>query len=79
MKVLQVSQEISQTLGGSFESKFIYWSLLKEILLHLNDVIQCRARSVLRKYADATISTTFCNCYGEQDGLTPFTHLKRTL
>ena len=36
MKVLQLSQEISQTLGGSFESKFIYQSLLKAILLHLS-------------------------------------------
>ena len=31
-----MSQEISQTLGGSFKSKFMYQSLLKAILLHLS-------------------------------------------
>ena len=31
-----MSQGISQTLGGSFESKCIYPSLLKAILLHLS-------------------------------------------
>ena len=36
VKVLQVSQEISQTLGGSFESKFVYGSLLKVTLLHMS-------------------------------------------
>ena len=57
VKVLQVSQEMSQTLGGSFESKFIYRSLLKAILLHLSlDLIQCRTRSVLLRYVDATSS-----------------------
>ena len=39
----------------------------------LLDVIQCRARSVLRRYVDATSSTPFCNCHGGQDCLNPFT------
>ena len=39
VKVLEVSQGISQTLGGSFESKCIYPSLLKAILLHLSHLM----------------------------------------
>ena len=52
-----MSQEISQTLGGSFESKFIAKGdpAPPEFL----DMIQCRARSVLRRYVDATSSTPF--------------------
>ena len=38
----------------------------------LLDVIDCRARSVLRRYVDATSSTPFCNCHGRQDCLNPF-------
>ena len=38
-----MSQEISQTLGGSFESKFIYRSLLKVILLHLSYLMRFSA------------------------------------
>ena len=36
-------------------------------------MIQYRARSVLRRYVDATSSTPFCNCHGGQDCLNPFT------
>ena len=39
----------------------------------LLDVIQCRARIVLRRYVDDTSSTPFCNCHGGQDCLNPFT------
>ena len=39
----------------------------------LLDVIHCRAIRVLRRYVDATSSTPFCNCYGGQDCLNPFT------
>ena len=39
----------------------------------LLDLIQCRARGVLRRYVDATSSTPFCNCHGGQDCLNPFT------
>ena len=39
----------------------------------LLDVIQNRARSVLRRYVDATSNTPFCNCHGGQDCLNPFT------
>ena len=39
----------------------------------LLDVIQCRARSVLRRFVDATSSTPFCNCHSGQDCLNPFT------
>ena len=35
-------------------------------------MIQCRARGVLRRYADATIRTPFCNCHGGQDCLNLF-------
>ena len=35
----------------------------------LLDLIQCRARGVLRRYVDATSSTPFCNCHGGQDFL----------
>ena len=39
----------------------------------LLDLIQCRARGVLRRYVYATSSTLFCNCDGGQDCLNPFT------
>ena len=39
-----MSQEISQTLGGSFESNFIYRSLLKAILLHLSYLMRFSTR-----------------------------------
>ena len=63
VKVLQMSQEISQILGGSLETKFLYWSLLKVILLHLNYQIRFRgsarhkARRVLQRHGDATSIT----------------------
>ena len=37
-----------------------------------HDVIQCRARGVLRRYVDATSSTPFCNCHDGHDCLNPF-------
>ena len=36
-------------------------------------MIQCRARSVLRKHVDATSSTPFCNFHGGQYCLNLFT------
>ena len=48
--------------------------------------LQCRARSVLQRFEDATSSTPFCNYHGGQDSLNLFTatrkfpnNLKRTL
>ena len=72
MKVLQVSQEISQTLGGSFDSKCIYRTLLDAILVNLRYLMFLNA-IVLRRYVGATCSTPFCNCHGGQDCLNSFT------
>ena len=85
-----MSQEASQTLDGSFQSKFTHFIPVivegdpapPESL----DVVQCKAISVLGRYVDATSSTPFYNCHGRQDCLNPYkqsgkfpNHLKRTL
>ena len=57
-------------LCGSFKSKIAKDDPAPPALL---DVIQCRVKSVLRRYVDATSSTPFCNCHGGQDCLNPFT------
>ena len=61
-----MNQEISQTLGGSFKSKFIIRVIAESdpASPELLDVIRCRARSVLRRFVGATSSRPFCNCHG---------------
>ena len=54
----------------SFKSNLIIGDPAQSELL---DAIQCRTRSVLRMYVDATSSTPFCNCHGGQDCLNLFT------
>ena len=60
-----MSQQISQTLGGSFKSKFIIRVIAEgdPVSPELLDLIRCRARSVLQRFVGATSSTPFCNCH----------------
>ena len=76
--MLWTSANCEGTAGGSRDSTNLRWYLQIKIYIpviaegdpappELLDVIQCRARSVLRRFVDATSSTRFCNGHGGQD------------